>query len=134
MELPKRLGLRIRAFPELAPKKGGGNPGECLLVAGRRLGLIEVAIEAVLGDAKKNSQARSLDLEMRKAPRRSRVANGTNALVFGHERRGLAPQTARTRAAGPSSRSPMFLVMGSGLGMALPPVPKKAWSERSNAF
>lgn len=51
MELSKRLGLGFMLSRTRA-QKGRGNLGECLLVVGRRLGLIEVAIEAVLGDAK----------------------------------------------------------------------------------
>lgn len=47
MELPKLLGLGF-VLSRTRAQKGRGNPGERLLVAGRRLGLIEVAIEAVL--------------------------------------------------------------------------------------
>lgn len=56
---------------------------------GRRLGLIEVAIEAVLGDAKElaGAFARLGDEE---GTATVEVANGADALVFGHERRGLA--------------------------------------------
>lgn len=51
MELPKWLGLGF-VLSRTRAQKGRGNPGERLLVAGRRLGLIEVAIKTVLGDAK----------------------------------------------------------------------------------
>ena len=47
MELPKLLGLGF-VLSRTRAQKGRGNPGECLLVAGSSLGLIEVAIEAVL--------------------------------------------------------------------------------------
>ena len=87
MELPKRLGLGFVLSRTRAQK--GGNPGECLLVAGRRLGLIEVAIEAVLGDAKELAGALAR-LGNEEGTATVEVANGTNALVFGHECRGLA--------------------------------------------
>lgn len=87
MELPKRLGLGF-VLSRTRAQKGRGNPGECLLVAGR-LGLIEVAIEAVLGDAKELAGALAR-LGNEEGTATVEVANGTNALVFGHECRGLA--------------------------------------------
>lgn len=88
MELPKRLGLGF-VLSRTRAQKGRGNPGECLLVACRRLGLIEVAIEAVLGDAKELAGALAR-LGNEEGAATVEVANGTNALVFGHECRGLA--------------------------------------------
>lgn len=87
MELPKRLGLGFMLSRTRA-QKGRGNPGECLLVA-CCLGLIEVAIEAVLGDAKELAGALAR-LGNEEGAATVEVANGTNALVFGHECRGLA--------------------------------------------
>ncbi len=88
MELPKRLGLGF-VLSRTRAQKGRGNLGECLLVAGRRLGLIEVTIEAVLGDAKELAGALAR-LGNEEGAATVELANGTNALVFGHERRGLA--------------------------------------------
>lgn len=51
MELSKRLGLGFMLSRTRA-QKGRGNLGECLLVVGLCLGLVEVAVEAVLRDAK----------------------------------------------------------------------------------
>ena len=87
MELSKRLGLGFMLSRTRA--KGEGNPGECLLVAGRRLGLIEVAIEAVFGDAKELTGALAR-LGNEEGAATVEVANGANALVFGHKGRGLA--------------------------------------------
>ena len=88
MELPKRLGLGF-VLSRTRAQKGRGNPGECLLVAGRRFCLVEVAVEAVLGDTKELAcaLARFRDEE---GAATVEVANGANALIFGHERRGFA--------------------------------------------
>ena len=88
MELPKRLGLGF-VLSRTRAQKGRGNPSECLHVAGRRLGLNELAIEAVLGDSKALPAALAR-LGNEEGTATVEVANGTNALVFGHERRGLA--------------------------------------------
>lgn len=103
-----------------------------LLVVSLCLGLVEVAVEAVLGDAKElaGALARFGDKEGAAAVE---VSDSANALVLVMRAAGLPTYCSHSRSRS-SSRSPMFLVMGSGSVYPLSPVPVSASSERSNAF
>ena len=114
MELPKWLGLGF-VLSRTRAQKGRGNPGERLLVAGRRLGLIEVAIKTVLGDAKElaGALARFGDKEGAAVVE---VSDSANALVLGHEGGGLAHVLL---ALAQQILEQVADVLGNGLGLGI---------------